>query len=100
MFSAWVCDVRCGFVLHTGPSISKISSQDVLFRLGGACRFWTEVALCLCYWFRLDTVNRSKLLKEVEEALWKAWTKESLFLDDGKWWLQEAWNSTVSTRRL
>lgn len=71
----------------------------MLFLLGGTCPFWTEVALSLCYWFRLDTVNRCKLLKEVEEALWKAWTKESLFLDDGKWWLQEAWNFSGSTRR-
>lgn len=90
------------FCFSSWALISQTYSQDVLFLLGGTCPFWTEVALSLCYWFRLDTVNRCKLLKEVEEALWKAWTKESLFLDDGKWWLQEAWNFSDfsgSTRR-
>ena len=49
-----------------------------------------KVALCLCYWFRLDNTQRPKLLKEIEAELCRAWTKDTVSLNDGKWRLQES----------
>ncbi|CAK9011985.1 E3 ubiquitin-protein ligase rnf213-beta (Mysterin-B) (Mysterin-beta) (RING finger protein 213-B) (RING finger protein 213-beta) (RING-type E3 ubiquitin transferase rnf213-beta) [Durusdinium trenchii] len=48
------------------------------------------VSLCLCYWFRLSSEHRSKLLETIEWEFGRAWTAEKLWLDDGRWRLKEA----------
>lgn len=50
----------------------------------------SKVALCLCYWFRLDAMKRQELLAEIEKELGRAWWSEELVLEDGKWRLKEA----------
>ena len=46
------------------------------------------VSLCLCYWFRLSSEHRSKLLETIEWEFGRAWTAEKLWLDDGRWRLK------------
>ena len=43
------------------------------------------VAICLCYWFRLKSEQRTALLKEIENELCRVWTGERIRLDDGRW---------------